>query len=117
MSENIIISNLQIIRGWERKVDQFGPLLKSCLIKKDAEIRPGEFVPQDKYELSVTLGVELWANDAQLNDSVRVAKKVMATRIYGDINGFVEELKKAIHDGDRNAALNICNMILEYTKG
>lgn len=73
-------------------------------------------VLSQKYQLSVLIGVDFWSTDAALSQSTESARRVLAFRLYGGINELVEELRMAIHGGDRRRALYACDMIDKYIK-
>jgi hypothetical protein len=57
--------------------------------------------------------VEFWANGAQLDAAVRAAKKTFARRLYGDIESLVYEVIQEAHNGNREAILAVCEMLLD----
>jgi NOL1/NOP2/fmu family ribosome biogenesis protein len=118
MSGKKIIENLQLVKGWELRQDGFTPLLSSCVVKANDSrhgIEPG-YAEQERYRLSATVGIDFWANRAQLPSATEIAIRTFAKRMYGDINGMVYEIMSEISNGDREAAMKACALILDYTK-
>jgi hypothetical protein len=112
-----IIENLLLIKGWGQKPDDFSPVLSSCVVET-GDIRPAANygTTQLRYVLEVRVGIDLWANQAQLPSAVDIATRAFAKRMYGDIQGMVHEAMLQISNGDRDAAMKVCGMILDYTK-
>lgn len=81
------------------------------------ELQATHYRTEEEYILSGTVGVEFWANPAQLEREVERAKKVFARRMYGEIESLVHEVMNAVNDEDRDRAMQICGMILDCTKG
>jgi NOL1/NOP2/fmu family ribosome biogenesis protein len=119
MSGKKIIENLQLVKGWELRHDDFTPMLSSCVVAAN-DSRPGIKLgdtEQERYRLSATVGIDFWANRAQLPSATEIAIRTFAKRMYGDINGMVYEIMSEISNGDREAAMKACALILDYTTG
>jgi hypothetical protein len=119
MSGKKIIENLQLVKGWEMRRDGFTPLLSSCVTATE-DYRPGSgagHAEQERYRLSATVGIDFWANRVQLPSATEIAIRTFAKRMYGDINGMVYEIMSEISNGDREAAMKACALILDYTTG
>lgn len=110
-----ILHSLKLSRGMERLEDGFSPVLHSCL-SATGPFQPMEIELSQKYQLSVLIGVDFWATDASLSQSTETARRALAFRLYGGINELVDELRLAIHGGDRRRALYACDMIDKYIK-
>jgi hypothetical protein len=113
MAERKIMEELELIKGWAVKLYEFNPILSSKVIKTDIT-RP--FINRhSQYFLEARIGVEFWANDAQLIDGIKMAKKTFARRIYSDIRSFVLEIMQDISNSDKERAMKHCQDILNYT--
>lgn len=109
-----IINKLSLIKGWEERLDEFNPMLSSVVVETD------DTIPQidrhRRYQLVATVGVDFWANSAQLGDAIRTAKRAFAYRVYGDIEAMVHEALLQISNGDRYQSIKACERILDYIK-
>lgn len=72
---------------------------------KTGERRYGSMDRNEEYELSLTVGVRYWANDAQRADARLNAEAVLARTIYEDVLRALSEIRHAVYDGDQRAAI------------
>ena len=110
-----IMDILYLVRGISQRRNRPSPIL-SCAVYRTDTISPDYYGYQNEYYLKTELGIQFQANSAQLPDEMRRVKRVFANRLYGDINGFVEEIQHEIICGDLGRAVELCKIILEYTK-
>lgn len=59
----------------------------------------------EEHELVVTVGCRFWANGAQLPRARENAKAILADVLYRDVLVELSEIRHAIYDGARDAAL------------
>jgi hypothetical protein len=87
---------------------------KTALIEYDVEktgvTRPG-LSENEQYQMTVTVGVEFWANQAQYSHALPVAEKLLLSRLFGGLMGEVAEMRSAVFDGDAQRALAACDRI------
>lgn len=69
------------------------------------ERRYGTMDKNEEYELTLTIGVRYWCNQAQRTDARRNAEAVLAHTLYRDVLGDLMAIQHAIYDGDQRAAL------------
>lgn len=60
----------------------------------------------EEYILYVKLGVNFWANRAQLVEARKYAEKELLNTLYADILGITNALRSAIFAGDAKQALS-----------
>lgn len=71
---------------------------------------------QYESELSATIRVKFWSNNAQYEHARRAATETLLRFIYGDVLNELPELRSAIFDGDRRRALEIVSRMEEIMK-
>lgn len=67
--------------------------------------RPHTLDRNEEYELSLTVGVRYWANKVQRADQRRNAESVLARTLYADVLASLSEIRHAVYDGDKLAAI------------
>jgi hypothetical protein len=73
--------------------------------EKTGERRYGTMDRNEEYELTLTVGVRYWANNAQHSDARQNAEAILARTLYEDVLRALSEIKHAVYDGDQQAAL------------
>jgi hypothetical protein len=71
----------------------------------------------EEYELTLTVGVRYWANKAQRADLRQNAEAILLRTLYQDVLADLSQIRHAVLDGDRKAALSrICELESRLTK-
>jgi hypothetical protein len=73
--------------------------------QKTGDVRRHTLDRNEEYELTLTVGVRYWCNDAQRVDARRNAEAVLARTLYEDVLRALSEIRHAVFDGDQRAAL------------
>jgi len=83
----------------------------SCV--QTGEEEPAGLATRSEFLLSITCGVKFWCNQAQRKDAERNARKALLRRMHEDSYIYLQELKKAIYDGDEQTAFELIQLIEE----
>jgi len=75
------------------------------------DIPHNEFNRLFKHALTLTIGVEFWANQAQYNDALREAEKAIAAELFGEANLLLGRLARAVMAEDSQECFHIINLL------
>jgi len=78
---------------------------------------PTQLSTQDRYVLETTIGIEFWANGAELERAHEIARATVISRIYANIGALMPELRFAVYNGDRETAMTLIGQIEDITRG
>ena len=106
-----ILENLQAKETGNRRLDEFREPVLVVDYVKTGQIRHDTTDSNSEWHLTATLCVTFWANNAQLSTAKKLAEKVLVARLYQDVLAELPELRLAISNGDRRAALRVCDRI------
>lgn len=112
-----ILQQLQAERTGTQRMDDFRepPFTVEC--GTTGKIRPDTLDANEEWHLTARVGVTFWANKAQFHDAMKVAERALIARLYEDVLAELPELRLALSDGNRRAALEICGRIESKLKG
>lgn len=72
---------------------------------------------QERYVLQATVGIEFWANRAELETAREIARRTVVSRLFQDVGMLLPNLKFAIYNGDRDEAMALVGKIEEVVRG
>jgi len=87
------------------------------LLERTGEVR--DYTPDrnQEWELRASLTVRFWANTSQVRESTKVARRVLASRIYSDVLAEFPRLRLALFSDDREEALACMDRIDRFMAG
>lgn len=72
---------------------------------------------QDRYVLQAIIGIEFWANPAELETATEIARRTALQGIHAEILSCISELRFAVYNGDRERAMELVGLIENFAKG
>lgn len=93
-----------------RKAGRIGPIVD---ISEDVtgRIKNNCCTPCEEYALSLTVGVNYFANPAQKPHARKAAERHLLHVLYGDVLPIAAEIESAIFSGDYQTALEACSRL------
>lgn len=73
--------------------------------KPTGEIRPHTLSQNEEYELTLTVGVRYWANNAQRASARKNAESILTHTLYENVLSELVGIRHAVYDGDQLVAL------------
>lgn len=95
--------------------DQFDELVLCSDVKVEIGEKPIGLT--DKYVMECAVGVEFACNPAQFDRALRDAVKRVARILNAETLSEIDNLRMAIHAGDRLKALNLCDEMARRLSG
>jgi len=100
-----------------RRFDTFKKPLLTLDCDETGNYRYHTIDANTEFLLKGTLCVPFWANSAQYNTARKAAVEVLVSRLYAEVFAILPELRLAISDGDREAALKLCGELEAEIRG
>ncbi len=66
-----------------------------------------------EFTITLKVGASFWANQAQYQDALKVAEKVLLQRLHGKLFGIADAIRSAVYSGDAKQILHYAGQIDE----
>jgi hypothetical protein len=98
-----ILTNFEVVDGRELR-----PVIKPAVIAIDVESEPyAGFTTQSRHVIRAQLGAEFWANKAQYETALKIARRALVQRIHGPVLNLIHELRFAVYNIDTEHAMEL----------
>ena len=113
-----ILQDLMAEKTGRRRIDDFRDPPFTVEYGKTGNINdPQNLATNEEWHLTAKVRVTFWANKAQFHDAMKIAERALIARLYEDIIIELPELRLALSDGNRRAALEIFGRIESKLRG
>ena len=111
------VQEFQLLELQKQKEEWNDPILKCELTEDPYFEEPMGFGIKRLYIMSAKIGLEFYANGAQLERAVKEAKKTLASRLFGEALNITQEIRQAAMDNDEKKILKLCHDLDVYFSG
>lgn len=113
-----VLQQLHRRRTGMQRYDEFDtPAAYDVHCGATGEMRPDTLDRNEEWQLSATLCVTFWANQAKFDTAVKIAERALSHRLYGDVLSELYQLRLAVSNGDRRAAYIVIDRLQNTMEG